>query len=277
MLRERDVDARRAVVGRQVFVWHRPGEDEAVRRHLVLGDQRADHVVVARHAVGLADEDEAILGVDVALVVLGEPDVILDLLVGHDAADEQEIQAARRTAPAPAPAAAARGGSGRGRRRSGNTPVLAKPSDSSSCRLYSESPSATSVLPDQRVELLAAERREAEDAGIVRRKEMRRRDVVVLQHAAARQPRERVGHRRGQREVKDRHVAASRAPGRRTAGCRRAGRRPPSAQRSPIRGRARAAAPRTRRALSPMASPLWAAGTHWLTIIEAARPPGRPS
>ena len=61
-------------------------------RHLILGEQRAHHVVVARHAVGLADEDEAILGVDVALVVLGEPDVVLDLLVRDDAADEQEVQ-----------------------------------------------------------------------------------------------------------------------------------------------------------------------------------------
>ena len=63
--------------------------------------------VVARHGVGLADEDEAIVRVDVALVVLGQPDVVLDLLVGRDAPDEQEVYQAvvedacqRRAAPA---------------------------------------------------------------------------------------------------------------------------------------------------------------------------------
>ena len=47
--------------------------------------------IVGRDGVGLADEDEAVVDVDVAFVVLGQPDVILDLLVRRDAADEEEV------------------------------------------------------------------------------------------------------------------------------------------------------------------------------------------
>ena len=41
-----------------------------------------------------ADEDEAVVAVDVALVQLGEADVILDPLVGDDPADEQDVDQA---------------------------------------------------------------------------------------------------------------------------------------------------------------------------------------
>ena len=57
----------------------------------VLGHQRANHRIIPRHHVVAADEDEAVVRVDVALVVLGQPDVILDLLVRRDPADEQEV------------------------------------------------------------------------------------------------------------------------------------------------------------------------------------------
>ena len=60
----------------------------------VLGDQRPDLRVVARHAVVAADEDEPVVAVDVALVDLGQPDVILDPLVGDDAADKQDVDQA---------------------------------------------------------------------------------------------------------------------------------------------------------------------------------------
>ena len=63
-------------------------------RHPVLGDQRANHRIVPRHHVEPADEDEAVVGVDVALVDFGQPDVILDLLVRRDPADEQEVHEA---------------------------------------------------------------------------------------------------------------------------------------------------------------------------------------
>ena len=119
---------------------------------------------------------------------------------------------------------------------------------------------------DQRPQLAPSERREPEQAGVVGREELRRRDVVVLQHAAARQRRERLGHRRGQREMEDRDVAASAPPDPRTRGRRRAGPRRSSARRDrtvPARAQhvahlAGAVADRV---------PRCAAGTHWLTII----------
>ena len=62
----------------------------------------------------------------------------------------------------------------------------------------------------QRRELLAAERGEAEEPRIVGREERRRRDVVVLQDLRAGSSRERLGHRRRQREMEDRDVASRR-------------------------------------------------------------------
>ena len=91
VLRQREVDARRVVVDRQLLVGHRTGKDETIRGHLELGNERPHHVEVARHAVGLADEDEPVALVHVALVELGQPDEVFDLLVRRDAADEQEV------------------------------------------------------------------------------------------------------------------------------------------------------------------------------------------
>ena len=62
--------------------------------HLVLRDERPHLRVVARHAVVAADEDEAIVAVDVPLVDLGKADVILDPLVRGDAPDEEDIDQA---------------------------------------------------------------------------------------------------------------------------------------------------------------------------------------
>ena len=62
-------------------------------------------------------------------------------------------------------------------------------------------------------------------------------------------------------------VAAAAPPDRRTAARRRAGRRRSSARRGPTGGRARRSSSRTTRALSPIASPRCAAGTHWLMIM----------
>ena len=72
-------------------------------------------------------------------------------------------------------------------------------------------------MADQRSQLLPAERRQPEEAGIVGREERRRRDVVILQDARAVQRRERLGHRRRQREMEDRDVAPA---------CGRIGERP---------------------------------------------------
>ncbi len=114
---------------------------------------------------------------------------------------------------------------------------------------------------------LAAQRGQPEEAGLVRREEVRRRDVVVLQHPPAGQRAnawvigdgrakwKMVRSPRRARRIGERpHVA--RADRRRSSGRRGRTRAPCARSRS-----------RTRRALSPMASPRCAAGTHWLTII----------
>ena len=62
---------------------------------------------------------------------------------------------------------------------------------------------------DERRQLLAGERRQPEQRRIVRREERRRRDVVVDAGCGPSAARERLGHRRRQRVVKDRDVAAS--------------------------------------------------------------------
>ena len=65
-------------------------------------------------------------------------------------------------------------------------------------------------VADERSQLLTSERRKPEEPGVVRGEERRRRDVVILQHPRAVERRERLRHRRGQREVKDRDVARAR-------------------------------------------------------------------
>ena len=64
-------------------------------------------------------------------------------------------------------------------------------------------------LTHERPQLLAPKRGKPEQPGIVRSKEGGGRDVVVLEHARPVERRERRGHRRGKREVKDRDVPAA--------------------------------------------------------------------
>ena len=64
-------------------------------------------------------------------------------------------------------------------------------------------------VADERRQLTPSDRRQAEEARRVGREERRRGNVVILQHPRAVEPAERVGHRRGQREVKDGDVAPS--------------------------------------------------------------------
>ena len=209
VLGQRDVDAGGAVVGGQVLVRDRPGEDEPIGRHLVLGDERPDHVVVARHAVGLADEDEAVVDVDVALVDFGQPDVILDLLVRDDPADEQEVQRAVAEHPLERRTARRRGDPGDidgDREDAGVVEAQRVELVAVEGRVAQRDVGP----PGQRRQLLAAERGEPEDAGVVGREEVGRGHVVVLEHAPAGQPGERLGHRRGQRVVEDGQVAVPR-------------------------------------------------------------------
>ena len=91
MLAHRHVHGRVAVVDGQLLVGHRAGEDESFLEHLELADQRSNHRIVAGHGIVAADEDEPVVRVDIPLVVLGKEDVILDLLVRRDPADEQKV------------------------------------------------------------------------------------------------------------------------------------------------------------------------------------------
>ena len=122
-------------------------------------------------------------------------------------------------------------------------------------------------VADQGRQLVAPERSEAEQRRIVGREVRRRRDVVILQDAARaaarRTPRSSATAARSGRSS----ARPGAPPDRRTAARRAAGRRRSSARRAPSRGPCRGAGRGHARALSPIASPLCAAGTHWLTII----------
>jgi len=55
---------------------------------LELADQRSNHRIVTGHAVVAPDEDEPVVRVDIAFVMLGEENMIFNLLVGRDPPDE---------------------------------------------------------------------------------------------------------------------------------------------------------------------------------------------
>ena len=208
VLAERDVGARRAVVGRQLDVGHLSGEEEASGRHVVLGDESQQGRVVARHRVRPADEDEAIVGVDVALVVLGEPDVVFQLLVGGDAPDEQYVGRA-------VVERALERGQGRGVRKPLGVDQYghhAGPRESKGRQLAAVVLGIAERQIDaarQRLQLGPAACGDTEDARVVPREEMRRRDVVVLEHPPSPQRGQRLGQRRGHGEVQHRDVAAA--------------------------------------------------------------------
>ena len=94
MFAQRHVGRRCSVVDRQLVVGHSPDEQEAFRGHLILKHQRPDGRVVRRYGVRSADENESVVGVDVALVVLGQPNVVFDSLVRRDPSDKQDIREA---------------------------------------------------------------------------------------------------------------------------------------------------------------------------------------
>ena len=91
MFAQGDVHGRAAIVHRQIFVRYGTGEEKALVQQLIVAHQGANGRVVARHRVVLADEDEPVVGVEVSFVVLRQLDVVFDLLVGRDAADEEEV------------------------------------------------------------------------------------------------------------------------------------------------------------------------------------------
>ena len=209
VLAERHVGVGPAIERREVLVRHRAGEPEPVRQHLVLLDQRPHLRVVAGQAVVAPDEDEPVVAVDVALVHLRQPDVILDLLVGDDPADEEDVDQPVAEDPLQR----------RPRRRAGDPRGVdgdrhdAGPLEAERLELLAVEVGIAERqvdVPRERRQLLAAERREPEESRIVGGEERRRRDVVVLQHLRAEQPREGLRHRRRQGEVEDRDVAPRR-------------------------------------------------------------------
>ena len=120
---------------------------------------------------------------------------------------------------------------------SGSTPVGAKPSASSSCRLYSEiaEREVDAARPASPVRARASEARR-KSAGSYGAKKCA---GVTLWYCSTRPPasaRERLGHRRRQRVVEDRQVARPRGRSRRTAARRPAGRRRSSGRRARTRG-----------------------------------------
>ena len=209
MLAQRDVGARRAVVGGQLVVGHRAGEQEPLGPHLVLQDEGPQRRVVARRRVRPADEDEPVVGVDVALVVFGQPEVVFELLVRGDAADEEDV--GRTVVERPferRPPRRARDAPGVDQQRQhagvGEAERLQLPAVVLGVAQRQIDASG------QRPQLGPAQRGDAEDVRVVRREEMRRRDVVVLDHAPAALRGERGGQRRGDGEVQHRDVAAAR-------------------------------------------------------------------
>src|SRR6188508_1101715 len=79
------------VVERKLLVWNRPREDEAFIEEAVFRHHGSDRRVVARDGVDATDENEPVVRVDVALVVLGQANVIFDLLVWSDPTDKQKV------------------------------------------------------------------------------------------------------------------------------------------------------------------------------------------
>ena len=209
VLAHRDVDRRVAVVDGEFFVGHRSGEHESVVEEAELVHQGADHRIIPRHHVEPSDEDEAVVCVDVALVDFSEPDDVLDLLVRRDAADEQEVHEAVVEQDV--------------ERR-----PLGRLRDARSVDRDREDPGAAEAerlellpvvlrvaerdvdAPRERRQLVASQRRETEQCGVVGREVRRRRHVVVLQDAPGVERRECLGHRRRQGVVEDRHLTLRR-------------------------------------------------------------------
>jgi hypothetical protein len=194
VLGQRNVDARRPIIRGQILFRNRTGEDKPIRRHLKFADERTHHVVVTRHTVGSANEDEPVIDIDVPLVMLGQENMVLDLLVWHDSPDKQKIDKAivqnlfERGTTRRMPQALSVDGDGK-------NASVGEPVGFELLPIELRVAKCHVGMAGQRLELFAAERGDPENAGIVVREEMRRRHIVVLQHPAARQPRKRVGHR----------------------------------------------------------------------------------
>ena len=141
--------------------------------------------------------------------MFGEADDVFNLLIGHNAADEQEVRELVVEQPL----------QGRSPRRVDDAVHVDRNRQDGrfpEAQLHQFLPVVVGIakgeidLARKRGEVAPASRGEPEQFGIVRGEEPRGCDVVVLQHTAAAKPRERLGHRRRQSEVINRHVALTR-------------------------------------------------------------------
>jgi hypothetical protein len=194
------------IVDGKILVGDGTGEHEALVQQPVFGHQRTDGGEVARHRIVLADEDEPVVRIDVALVVLGQAYVIFDFLVRGDSSDEQKIHeivvedsVERRSLHGPRDPGQIDGERQDSRRfeaeRFQFAPVVVG------------DPQRKIDATHQCRQFLPRDRRQAEERGIVGRKVRRRCHIVVLQQASARKPGKRFGHGRRQGEMKHRQVA----------------------------------------------------------------------
>ena len=238
MFAERNVDRGVTVEHRQLFVGYRPGEHEPIRQQPVLRHQRANHRIIPRHHVEAADEDEAVIGVDVALVELGKLDVIFDLLVRRNAADEQKIHQPVVEDPVErrAPGCAGDPGGVDGDRKHRRARE-AKPLQLAAVVFRVAEREVDRVRKGR--QLPPSQHRQTEQRRIERREIVGGRDVVVLQDADSGQPGKRVGHRRRERVMEHRDLPL---PG------RRVGERPHVARQVVIDGQGKQIAFMTHRA-----------------------------
>ena len=91
VLAHRDVDRGVAVVHRELLVGYRTREEKSFIQEAILRHQRANHRIIARHHIVTADENEAIVGINVTLVELRQTNDVFDLLVRGDPSDEQKV------------------------------------------------------------------------------------------------------------------------------------------------------------------------------------------
>ena len=143
--------------------------------------------MIAGQSVVASDKDEAVVAVDVALVHFGEPDVILDPLVGNDSTDEEEVDqsvreyflergAPRRTRD---PLGVHRDRENAGPLETQILQFLPIEFGVAQCKIHAA---------DQRRQLAAAEGGKAKQVRVVRCEEVRRGDVVDCRIRTPRRP-----------------------------------------------------------------------------------------
>ena len=169
-------------------------------------------VIVRGHCIVPAYEDEAVVHVDIALVVLGQADVIFDLLVGRDAADEQDVRKAvlqhrleRRDPRGPSEPVGVHEERRHG--RAGEAEGLEFPAV-----VVRDAEGEVDPIRERR-QFGAPRARQSRNARRQTARRTGRRDVVIHQHARPGSGRERRGHGRGHGEMEDRRRRPSRAAG----------------------------------------------------------------